>query len=187
MGNESLRIQALGIKEEARKAVGAGGSSNKGLSELINIWRKFWSSRNILYPCLECSVSWFVCVQINWNAKLKRNQIQARINSRKHALPPFVYLSFYSQKMFQQMNLSIHYWSGASAFPATLITKTHQQITRSWMKHFSPHPEPAKAKHVGEKGYERPTPICISTQELVQRKFPIAISSRNICWHQAST
>ncbi|KAJ6364685.1 hypothetical protein OIU76_029618 [Salix suchowensis] len=41
MGNESLRIQALGIKEEARKAVGAGGSSNKGLSELINIWRKF--------------------------------------------------------------------------------------------------------------------------------------------------
>ncbi|KAB5560979.1 hypothetical protein DKX38_005936 [Salix brachista] len=41
MGNESLRIQALGIKEEARKAVGGGGSSNKGLSELINIWRKF--------------------------------------------------------------------------------------------------------------------------------------------------
>ncbi|KAJ6738625.1 GLYCOSYLTRANSFERASE [Salix koriyanagi] len=41
MGNESLRIQALSIKEEARKAVGAGGSSNKGLSELINIWRKF--------------------------------------------------------------------------------------------------------------------------------------------------
>ncbi|KAF9683972.1 hypothetical protein SADUNF_Sadunf04G0069500 [Salix dunnii] len=41
MGNESLRIQALGIKVEARKAVGAGGSSNKGLSELINVWRKF--------------------------------------------------------------------------------------------------------------------------------------------------
>ncbi|KAJ6402512.1 hypothetical protein OIU84_014585 [Salix udensis] len=41
MGNESLRIQALGIKEEARKAVGSGGSSNEGLSELINIWRKF--------------------------------------------------------------------------------------------------------------------------------------------------
>jgi len=41
MGNESLRIQALGIKEEARKTVGVGGCSNKGLSELINMWRKF--------------------------------------------------------------------------------------------------------------------------------------------------
>ncbi|KAG6779340.1 hypothetical protein D5086_008726 [Populus alba] len=41
MGNESLRIQALGIKEEARKTVGVGGYSNKGLSALINMWRKF--------------------------------------------------------------------------------------------------------------------------------------------------
>ncbi|XP_011004652.1 PREDICTED: UDP-glycosyltransferase 88A1-like [Populus euphratica] len=41
MGNESLSVQALGIKEEARKTVGVGGFSNKGLSELINMWRKF--------------------------------------------------------------------------------------------------------------------------------------------------
>ncbi|CAK7322992.1 unnamed protein product [Dovyalis caffra] len=40
MGNEALRIRALGIKEEARKAVGVGGSSHKGLAELINLWKK---------------------------------------------------------------------------------------------------------------------------------------------------
>lgn len=39
MGNESLRIQALGIKEDARKAVGFGGSSYKGLTELISMWK----------------------------------------------------------------------------------------------------------------------------------------------------
>ncbi|KAH8483615.1 hypothetical protein H0E87_028136 [Populus deltoides] len=41
MGNESLRIQALGIKEDARKAVGFGGSSYKGLTELISMWKHF--------------------------------------------------------------------------------------------------------------------------------------------------
>ncbi|CAK7322988.1 unnamed protein product [Dovyalis caffra] len=41
MRNESLRGQAMFIREEARKAVGVGGSSNKGLTELIGMWKKF--------------------------------------------------------------------------------------------------------------------------------------------------
>ncbi|KAJ6683957.1 hypothetical protein OIU85_007632 [Salix viminalis] len=41
MGDESLRIQTLGIKEDARKAVGFGGSSDKGLTELISMWKQF--------------------------------------------------------------------------------------------------------------------------------------------------
>lgn len=41
MGNESLRVQANCIKEEARKAVGIGGSSGKSLCELIDMWKKF--------------------------------------------------------------------------------------------------------------------------------------------------
>ncbi|GFY82947.1 UDP-Glycosyltransferase superfamily protein [Actinidia rufa] len=41
MGNELLREQAGKVKEEARRAVGDGGSSKKGLIELIEIWNKF--------------------------------------------------------------------------------------------------------------------------------------------------
>ncbi|KAH8483613.1 hypothetical protein H0E87_028134 [Populus deltoides] len=33
--------EALGIKEDARKAVGFGGSSDKGLTELISMWKHF--------------------------------------------------------------------------------------------------------------------------------------------------
>lgn len=41
MGNDSLRLQALHIKEEARVAVGDGGSSTKTLTTLIKTWKKF--------------------------------------------------------------------------------------------------------------------------------------------------
>lgn len=41
MGNDSLRLQALHIKEEARVAVGDGGSSTKTLTALIETWKRF--------------------------------------------------------------------------------------------------------------------------------------------------
>ncbi|KAK9924990.1 hypothetical protein M0R45_033331 [Rubus argutus] len=41
MGNDSLRLQALHIKEEARVVVGDGGSSTKTLTTLIKTWKKF--------------------------------------------------------------------------------------------------------------------------------------------------
>lgn len=41
MGNDSLRLQALHIKKEARVAVGDGGSSTKTLTALIETWKKF--------------------------------------------------------------------------------------------------------------------------------------------------
>lgn len=41
MGNDSLRLQALHIKEEARVAVGDGGSSTKTLTALIETWKMF--------------------------------------------------------------------------------------------------------------------------------------------------
>ncbi|GMP30671.1 hypothetical protein CsSME_00005231 [Camellia sinensis var. sinensis] len=40
MGNELHKVQAMRIREEARKAVGDGGSSMKGLIELIETWEK---------------------------------------------------------------------------------------------------------------------------------------------------
>lgn len=39
MGNESLRIQAMQIREQARTAAGIDGSSRKALLELIEIWQ----------------------------------------------------------------------------------------------------------------------------------------------------
>ncbi|PRQ53456.1 putative UDP-glucuronosyl/UDP-glucosyltransferase [Rosa chinensis] len=41
MGNDSLRLQALHIKEEARLAVGDTGSSTKRLTALIETWKEF--------------------------------------------------------------------------------------------------------------------------------------------------
>lgn len=41
MGNDSLRLQALHIKEEARVAVVDGGSSTKTLTALIETWKMF--------------------------------------------------------------------------------------------------------------------------------------------------
>lgn len=41
MGNDSLRLQAVHIKKEARVAVGDGGSSTKTLAALIETWKSF--------------------------------------------------------------------------------------------------------------------------------------------------
>ena len=40
MGNELLRDQAMRIRDEARKAIGDGGSSTKSVMGLIETWKK---------------------------------------------------------------------------------------------------------------------------------------------------
>ncbi|KAF3444818.1 hypothetical protein FNV43_RR14511 [Rhamnella rubrinervis] len=41
MGNELLRLRAASVREEARRAVGDGGSSHKTLTDLIETWKTF--------------------------------------------------------------------------------------------------------------------------------------------------
>ncbi|KAM1491626.1 hypothetical protein ACFX10_023646 [Malus domestica] len=41
MGNDLLKLQALHIRDEARRAVGDDGSSTKSLAALIDTWKKF--------------------------------------------------------------------------------------------------------------------------------------------------
>lgn len=40
MGNNPLRVRAKTLREEARKAIEVGGSSEKTLKELIENWKK---------------------------------------------------------------------------------------------------------------------------------------------------
>ncbi|KAF3444822.1 hypothetical protein FNV43_RR14515 [Rhamnella rubrinervis] len=41
MGNELLRLRAASVREEARRAVGDGGSSHKTFTDLIETWKTF--------------------------------------------------------------------------------------------------------------------------------------------------
>lgn len=40
MGNELVKVGARQVREEARRAVGDGGGSKKGLMEVIEVWKK---------------------------------------------------------------------------------------------------------------------------------------------------
>jgi hypothetical protein len=87
----------------------------------------------------------------------------------------FLFL-FFQTKKFQQMNLSIYYWSGASVVSFSYNTHNQNASNKLHLERSTSHlilraillPEPTKAKE-WRKCYEKPPPICISTQELVQR------------------